>query len=202
MALGRPCSAPFYSGRASATLCLPPRRGPATSPRFTSSRTTWARPHVESSRPEASANAPPSTARPRQIELGAASRLCQPPASTSLDQPRSTGRYIHWRAGHTGIVFHIGACAPPARFPRQQHRAGYGRPITEPVDCVCAAPPRAEHPPKGRGYPRAGRGCPPPQAGDVPAAGEISPGAVRGRHRVTGSPIDRHRSPGLARARL
>ena len=117
--------------------------------------------YVESSRPEASANAPPSsTPRPRQIELGAASRLCQPPASTSLDQPRSTGRYIHWRAGHTGIVFHIGACAPPARFPRQQHRAGYGRPITGPVGCVCAAPPRTEHPPKGRGYPRRGPGCP------------------------------------------
>ena len=88
--------------------------------------------YVETRRPEASANAPPSTPRPRQIELGAASSRGQPPASTSLDQPRPTGRYIHWQAGHAGIVFHVGACAPPARFPRQQHRAGYGRPMTEP----------------------------------------------------------------------
>ena len=33
--------------------------------------------YVETSRPEASANAPPSTPRPRQIELGAASSLGQ-----------------------------------------------------------------------------------------------------------------------------
>ena len=88
--------------------------------------------YAETRRPEASANAPPSTPRPRQIELGAASSRGQPPASTSLDQPRPTGRPIHWQAGHAGIVFHVGACAPPARFPRQQHRAGYGRPMTEP----------------------------------------------------------------------
>ena len=79
--------------------------------------------YAETRRPEASANAPPSTPHPRQIELGAASSRGQPPL---------IGRYIHWQAGHAGIVFHVGACAPPARFPRQQHRAGYGRPMTEP----------------------------------------------------------------------
>ena len=88
MALGGPCSAPFYSSRALAGLCLP-YRGRATSPRFTSSRTTWARAHVETRRPEASANAPPSTPRPRQIELGAASSRGPPPP---------IGRYIHWLA--------------------------------------------------------------------------------------------------------
>ena len=108
MALGRPCSAPFYSSRALAGLCLP-YRGRATSPRFTSSRTTWARPHVETSRPEASANAPPSTPRPRQIELGAASSRGQPPP---------IGRCIHWLAT-PAFYFHIGgsrsARARPAR---------------------------------------------------------------------------------------
>ena len=117
MALGRPCSAPFYSSRALAGFCLP-HRGPATSPRFTSSRTTWARAHVETSRPEPSANAPPSTPRPRQIELGAASSLGQHPASTSLGQPRPTGRYMHWLAT-PALFFHIGgsrsARARPAR---------------------------------------------------------------------------------------
>ena len=60
--------------------------------------------YAETSRPEASANAPPSTPRPRQIELGAASSRGQPPAAAGLDQPRPTGRYIHWLAGHAGIV--------------------------------------------------------------------------------------------------
>ena len=45
--------------------------------------------YVETRRPEASANAPPSTPRPRQIELGAASSRGPPPP---------IGRYIHWLA--------------------------------------------------------------------------------------------------------
>jgi len=104
MALGRPCSAPFYSSRALAGLCLP-YRGRATSPRFTSSRTTWARPHVETSRPEASANAPPSTPRPRQIELGAASSLGPPAAAAGLGHKAGMFRL----ARHTGLVPRVGA---------------------------------------------------------------------------------------------
>ena len=45
--------------------------------------------YAETRRPEASANAPPSTPRPRQIELGAASSRGPPPP---------IGRYIHWLA--------------------------------------------------------------------------------------------------------
>ena len=45
--------------------------------------------YAQTRRPEASANAPPSTTRPRQIELGAASSRGQPPP---------TGRHIHWLA--------------------------------------------------------------------------------------------------------
>ena len=45
--------------------------------------------YAQTRRPEASANAPPSTPRPRPIELGAASSRGQPPP---------TGRYIHWLA--------------------------------------------------------------------------------------------------------
>ena len=65
--------------------------------------------YAETRRPEASANAPPSTPRPRQIELGAASSRGQPPP---------TGRYIHWLAT-PAFFFHIGgsrsARARPAR---------------------------------------------------------------------------------------
>ena len=45
--------------------------------------------YAETRRPEASANAPPSTPRPRQIELGPASSRGQPPP---------IGRCIHWLA--------------------------------------------------------------------------------------------------------
>ena len=65
--------------------------------------------YAETSRPEASANAPPSTPRPRQIELGAASSRGQPPP---------IGRCIHWLAT-PAFFFHIGgsrsARARPAR---------------------------------------------------------------------------------------
>ena len=65
--------------------------------------------YAETRRPEASANAPPSTPRPRQIELGAASSRGQPPP---------IGRCIHWLAT-PAFFFHIGgsrsARARPAR---------------------------------------------------------------------------------------
>eukprot|EP00964_Phaeocystis_antarctica_P124865 scaffold88499_cov63-Phaeocystis_antarctica.AAC.3 len=53
---------------------------------------------VGNSRPEASANSPSSMPRERRI---------QPRAASSLGQPRPLAD-VFWRAGHTGLVFHMG----------------------------------------------------------------------------------------------
>ena len=60
---------------------------------------------METSRPEASANAPPSTPRPRQIELGAASSLGPPAAAAGLGHKAGMFRL----ASHTGLVPRVGA---------------------------------------------------------------------------------------------
>ena len=61
--------------------------------------------YAETRRPEASANAPPSTPRPRQIELGAASSRGPPPAAAGLGHKAGMFRL----ASHTGLVPRVGA---------------------------------------------------------------------------------------------